>query len=121
MQSLDELILKLTSATMSGKITWEITSAKNGFQLKLGKNKISIVCCDSYKLANLIGGKDDEIQSGELSILNSNGESIEIYSRNKNDAGFENLKELFVSIRRKVNKVDEVIDEILKELDKVNV
>lgn len=117
----DELILKLTLATMSGKVAWEVTSSKNGFQVKLGKNSVSIRCCDSYKLASLVGGEDSDIQSGTLTIINTRGEEIAFYTRRKDEAGFEQLKNLFVTIRRKNNKVDEVIDEILKELNKVKV
>lgn len=57
MKKYDELILKLTLATMSGKIIWEVTGARNGFLVKIGKNSVSIVCCDSMKLASLVGVK----------------------------------------------------------------
>ena len=118
---INDLILKLSLMTKNGSIHWEETSSRNGFQVKIGKNSVSILCCDSYKVASLVGGEDDDIQMGRLSIINSNGESIEIYTRKKNDAGFEQLKDLFVTIRRRINKVDEVIDAILKELDNINV
>lgn len=117
----DELILKLTLATMSGKIAWEVTSLRNGFQVKLGKNSVSIICCNSYQIASLVGGEESDIKSGTLTIINTIGEEIAFYTRRKDEAGFEQLKNLFVTIRRKNNKVDEVIDEILKELNKVKV
>lgn len=118
---LNELILKLTIATLNGNLVWEETNLRNGFQVKIGRNRVSILCCDSCKVASLVGGEDDDIQSGTLSILNSKGEKIEIYTRKTNDPGFEQLKDLFVTIRRKINKVDEVIDAILKELDNIYV
>ena len=114
----DELIHELMLATMSGKIGWEVTNSGNGFQVKIGNNSVSIFCCDSYKVASIVGGEDSEIQSGTLTIINAKGESIEFYTRRKDDVGFEQLKELFVKIRRKINKVDEVIVDILKELEK---
>lgn len=115
----DELILKLTMATMSGKISWEVNSSKNGFQVKIGKNSVTIVCCDSYKVASLVGGEDGDIQSGKLTIINLKGESIDCFSRRKEDPGFEQLRQLFVTIRRRVNKVDETLEEILKGLELV--
>jgi hypothetical protein len=117
MKKYDELILKLTLATMSGRITWEVTGARNGFQVKIGKNSVSIVCCDSMKLASLVGGENRDVQSGTLSIINSKGECIDCYSRRNEEPGFEQLRQLFVTIRRRVNKVDETLEEILKELE----
>ena len=117
MQKINYLILKLILMTRNGNIVWDETSSKDGFQVKIGKNNVSILCCDSYKVVSLVGGEDDDIQMGRLSIINSKGESIEIYTRKKNDAGFEQLKDLFVTIRRRINNVDEVIDDLLKELD----
>lgn len=114
---MNDLILKLTLMTRDGNLVWEETSSRNGFQVKIGKNSVSILCCESYKVASLVGGEDNDIQVGTFSIINSKGESVEIYTKKKNDAGFEQLKELFVTIRRKHNKVEEVIDEMLKELD----
>ena len=118
-EKFDELILKLTLATMKGVIAWEKTNSENGFQVKIGKNSVTIVCCDSYKIASLVGGEDREVQSGTLTIINSKGESIDCYSRRKDDLGFEQLRQLFVTIRRKVNKADETLDEILKGLELV--
>ena len=54
----DELILKLTLATVKGVIAWEKTKSKNGFLVKIGRNSVTIVCCDSYKVASLVGGED---------------------------------------------------------------
>ena len=115
----DELILKLTLATVKGVIAWEKTNSKNGFQVKIGKNSVTIVCCDSMKLASLVGGEDWDIQSGTLSIINSKGESIDCYRKRKDEDGFEQLKELFVTIRRMVNTVDETLEEIQKGLELV--
>ena len=112
-----ELILKLTLATMSGTVAWEKTSSENGFQVKIGKNCVMISCCDSTKITSLVGGEDWEIQMGVLSIINSKGEIIDCYRRRKDEVGFESLKKLFVTIRRIINKVDETVDEMLKELD----
>ena len=113
----DELTLKLTLATVKGVIAWEKTNSKNGFQVKIGKNSVTIVCCDSMKLASLVGGENRDVQSGTLSIINSKGECIDCYSRRNEEPGFEQLRQLFVTIRRRVNKVDETLEEILKELE----
>ena len=115
----DELILKLTLATMSRKITWEQTCSKDGFQVNIGKNRVSILCCDSMKVMSLVENKGWEIQSAELNIINSKGESIECYRRKMGEEGFEQLKELFVTVRRNINNVDEILDELLKELEQV--
>ena len=119
MKKYDELILKLTLATMKGVVAWEVTGSRNGFQVKIGRNSVTIVCCDSYKVASLVGGEDWDIQSGTLTIINSKGESIDCYRKRKDEDGFEQLRQLFVTIRRKVNKVDETLDEILKGVELV--
>lgn len=117
MEKYNEIILKLTLKTMKGVVAWEKTGKKDGFQVKIGNNLVTISCCDSLKIASLVGGKDEDIQMGKLSIVNSKGEPIANYERKKGELGFEQMKQLFVTIRRKINRVDEILDEILKELE----
>lgn len=113
----EALISKLVEATINGQLAWEKTSASNEFQVKLGNNAVSI----SYYDPNIYGyipAPSVNIQKPTVSIIiiNSDGKEVDGETREKGDAGYDKLYNLYKDARRKCLNVDETLDEILKNL-----
>ena len=117
-KKLDELIDKLTSSTESGKVEWERTSSKNEYQTKIGENAVSVGYYDPNDLVNLVTINLNSVNKSYyyLSIYNSQGVAVDYEERFWGDSNYDKLKDLYQIAKRKYYKVDETLDDIIKEL-----
>lgn len=114
----ETLTRKLIEATGKGTVEWEKTSANNEFQARLGNNAVSISFFDPGDFASILtidNGSDKGIYYC-LSLINSEGKMIDCEIKHQDEYGYERLKDLYSEARRKFFKVDETLDEILKNL-----
>ncbi len=90
--------------TQAGELKWEKTPDLNTFQTSF----------PSYSI--LIQDSRDTIL---FKIYNEEGQIIEQLSEGQaSNAGFSNLRDLYVTARRAAMGVEEALDEILKALDR---
>lgn len=114
----DTLIDKLTNSTELGKIKWEQTSSKDEYQTKIGDNAISVGYFDPNNIANILASATFSNNKNYyyLNIYNSKGVQVDTEERVANEAGYIKLRNLYQAAKRKYNKVDETLDEILDVL-----
>lgn len=115
----ETLIKKLIEVTDEGKVVWEKTSSKDEYQAKIGDNAVNIGFFDPEDITNSFifspNGSTPRLYY-YLTVVNSDGVPVDSESREETDAGFDKLKTLFNEARRKYLKVDETLDDILKNL-----
>lgn len=98
----DDLLIK----TESGDVEWEPTDAENQFVLKLKKGAILLEKSrDLFGLAHFV-----------ITILNHEGIEVDRVEVRGGDH-FPMVSNLFRIIERRVNRIDEQIDEIIEELE----
>ena len=118
----EALIKKLIDATDNGTIVWEKTSSKDEYQTKIGQNGVNVGFFDPEDLANsfliMPNGSKPKLHY-YLNIINSEGIEVDSEEREINDAGFEKLQTLYHEVRRKYLKVDETLDDILKNIPEI--
>jgi hypothetical protein len=114
----DAIVTKLLDATEKGSLAWEKTSSNEEFQVKLGKNAVSISHYDPSDWFNLATGNNGATkrESCSLSIFNSEGKEIDGETYEKDDIGYDNLFVLYKEARRQCLHVDETLDEIINSL-----
>lgn len=115
----ETLIKKLIEVTGEGKVVWEKTSSRNEYQAKIGDNAVNIGLFDPEDITNsFIFTPNDCIPKlyYYLTVVNSDGVPVDSETREETDAGFDKLKTLFDEARRKYLKVDETLDDILRNL-----
>lgn len=113
----ETLISKLIVATANGNLTWEKTSSRNEFQVKLGNNGVSISYYDPEKYGYLSGiPVNNQKPSVSLEVINSDGKEIDGETIEKGQKDYERLLDLYKEARRQCLHVDETLDEILKSL-----
>ncbi len=115
----ETLIKRLIEVTDEGKIVWERTSSKDEYQAKIGDNAVNIGFFDPEDIANTFiftTGVGKPKLYYYLTVVNSDGVPVDSESREESDAGFDKLKTLFNEVRRKYLRVDETLDDILKNL-----
>ena len=118
----EALIKKLIDATDNGTIVWEKTSSKDEYQTKIGQNGVNVGFFDPEDLANsfliMPNGSKPKLHY-YLNIINSEGIEVDSEEREINDAGFDKLRTLYHEVRRKYLKVDETLDDILKNIPEI--
>ena len=114
----ETLIRKLIEATEKGTVDWEKTSSNNEFLTRLGRNAVSISFYDPEDFVGFltINNGSDKKKYYCLSLINSEGKTIDCEIKYQSESGYERLKDLYSEARRKFFKVDEALDDILKNL-----
>ncbi len=115
----ETLITKLIEATDNGKIEWEKTSTKAELQTKIGVNAINVGFYDPDDLTNSFIIHTDGVMPKRhyyLDVFNSDGVQVDSEKKEFEDSGYDQLKTLYNEARRKYLRVDETLDDILKNL-----
>lgn len=107
MAEITDVLLKLKERTNQGKVAWKATSEPQTFVATIGSNS-AMVSLDFY--ANAV-----------LSILNASGDEIEKFDSGVSDDDYwkGEASNLQRAARRIALGVDETLDELLDELEKV--
>lgn len=101
----EKLIDDLFKKTESGDVRWEPTDAENQFALKLSRGAILLDRTTSFLGDNFA-----------ITILNHQGKQIDRIDLAGEPSRFT-VGRLFDMIDRRVNRIDEQIDEIIGELE----
>lgn len=113
-----ELINKLIEATKDKRIDWQLSINKDEYKTNVGGNSISIKehVYDPYAIFSDF----DKETYAIMSISNISGKEIDSVkgSKESSPSDYKTLSNLYEIAKRSYNKVDETLDNILKELDK---
>ena len=115
-EKIAHLIDVLLEKTVQGKVSWESTANNDTFATALGLYGISISRYVSRPVIYTVEEREIFI----LTFLDKNGELFD--SRVDDSSSFNDynrLKELFTLARRSANNVDESLDNLLQELQRI--
>ena len=109
MQSIEDLIPKLSTRTEEGLVSWSEGKGPNTFTLKIGEYFISI-----WKW------EDEDEETGlsiGLRLDEKKTDYLDIVALDKYSAKFPEMSNLYTLARRSSKKVDKIITELDRELD----
>lgn len=106
------LISKLLDSTKENRTHWEKTGRQNEFCTELSQYMITLTMVTSGTFS--IGKERNS--SYILTLLNEEGENIDICEIVPNDPDIVILSDLFAEARRSFYKIDEVLDSLISEL-----
>lgn len=114
-----DLITKIIYNTRNKKIVWEQTSDEDRFKTKIGSGVVAISREDIWD-----GGYVPENTRYTLSIINDAGilaENISIYENSSSlEESYKQLKELYETAKDSYLKINDTIQNMLKELDELD-
>lgn len=113
----EELVSKLQQSTEEHKLVWQPTSKVNEFKVTIGDTAVSISLEDSG-VNNFIGSRITLGPISRLKIWNKEGKKIDEVSAAKSEfsSDYNQLSDLYETVRRSYFHVDEAIDGILSKL-----
>ena len=104
-----ELIKDLIDKTHKGSIAWTTTEADDQFALRLKRGVILFDKeVDSFAVESLY--------NYVITIVNNEGKQVDRIRQTLRDPWYEALQALHEDIHRRVFKIDEQLDEIIKDL-----
>lgn len=106
----ERLLTDLAQKTDANRINWEASEVKDQFVLKL---KNGAVMFDKYEKLTDWG---DSRTSYDFKILNKVGDAIDEFEVAGGE-WYEVASTMFETIRRRINRIDEQLDEIISEID----
>lgn len=106
------LISKLLNSTKENRINWQKTGRQNEYCVELSQFMITIAMVSSGTFA--IGKERNS--SYILSLVNEEGENIDVCEILSSDPDIVQASELFAEARRSYYKVDEVLDSVIGSL-----
>jgi hypothetical protein len=109
-----QLIRTLSDGTASGKLAWEPTQRSKEYRLQLNEGSMVI---DKWIGTDPDTGAESEV--ADISFFNEKGELVDRMSFDNDEvpSDFRLVARLHDSVRRKVMKVDELIDRLRVEID----
>ena len=105
-ESYQKLIKKLVVKTRESKTLWNKTSGEDEYKLELEQGAITI---DNYKNTNR--------RFVDFRIWNDKGDVIDGIVFPEGTEDYQTIIELHSIVKRKYYKVDEIVNDIFKELD----
>lgn len=99
---LKELLEALYQQTKQGNISWQETSSSNTFAVVLKGYAVTIESSMSL--------------TGTLTLRDEQGREIERSSVTFNNSEWQRFEELYKVARRQARRIDEAVDEVLKQL-----
>jgi hypothetical protein len=113
----EQLIEQLVTKTKQGSINWESTDAQDQYVLRL---KQGAILFDKFQASSLdfgvIAMGSEPTYSYRFTIVNNEGEEIDHVTIRRSDNQYIDIAQIFYGIYRKVNRIDEQLDEIISEL-----
>src|ERR1043165_6493646 len=113
----EKLIDQLVTKTKQGSVNWESTDAQDQYVLSLKQGAILFdkFQASAFDLGSIaISGEPK--YSYRFTIVNNEGEEIDHITIRRSDNQYIAIAQIFYAIYRKVNRIDEKLDEIISEL-----
>lgn len=114
----EQLVEQLMTKTKEGSINWEGTDAQDQYVLKLKRGAILFdkFQASSFDFGSIAAG-GEPTYSYRFTILNNDGEEIDHVTIRRADNQYIHIAQMFYGIYRKVNRIDEQLNEIISELE----
>lgn len=113
----EQLIDQLVTKTRKGSINWESTDAQDQYVLRL---KLGAILFDKFQESALDFGSialgTEPTYTYRFTVLNNEGEAIDRITIRPRTDRYSDIAQFFDDIYRKVNRIDEQLDEIISEL-----
>lgn len=107
-----EIVNILIEKTKSGNISWNETSSSDRFIVNISMNAVIVGYIDNPF--------EDDAKCYTIDILNIMGNTIEkTIIRPTDKEGYTLMEQLYNIVRRNVMKIDETLDEIISDLNKL--
>lgn len=106
----EKLLADLAQKTAANSINWEASEASDQFVLKLKNGAVMLDKSIS------LGDWNQEETYYSLKILNKVGDAIDEFTVEGRE-WYELASGMYETIRRRINRIDEQLDEIISEID----